>query len=216
MNFPSLFDRYERLAAGADKSFDKIKDEYGKNVQCKVHCTDCCHAVFGLFLIEAAYLKIHFNRLGRKERRAILSRCHRADKELKQIEIKLEKESSPSGNESDLLGKFRVRCPLLNDKEECELYPYPPITCRVYGIPTSIEGKARVCHKSGFKDKATYSTFDLDGVFKELYRLSRDLLENAGSRDLKRAELLFSLSSVLSTPLKSLMTGIPEEPHGRA
>ena len=209
MNLSYLLDRYEHLAEGAEKSFEKIKKEHGQKVQCKVHCSDCCHAVFGLFLIEAVYLKMHFDRLGRSQRRSILSRCHRADKELFRIQKNLKVGNDSLEEGSDLLGKARVRCPLLNNMEECELYPYRPITCRVYGIPTSIRGKARVCGKSGFENGIVYTTFDLDNVYRELYQLSRNFLEKAGSIDPRQAELLISVSNALSTPLNDFIAGIP-------
>ena len=44
------------------------------------------------------------------------------------------------------LGKQRVRCPLLTEKEECVLYEKRPIICRIYGVPFSL--------KNGDKEKA--------------------------------------------------------------
>ena len=83
------------------------------------------------------------------------------------------------------LAKARIRCPLLNDNNECILYPYRPITCRVYGIPTMIQGVPRVCGKAGFKKEQSYPTFNLDGVHRELFELSKELLERAGAKTWK-------------------------------
>ena len=207
MTLSSLFIRYKNLVAEADKAFGKILKEHRPEIKCKAHCSDCCHAVFGLFIVEAVSIKNHFDRLGRKERRAALARGAKAHGDL----LKIEKSFGAGAESSDpsiiQLAKARVRCPLLDDKEECILYEYRPITCRIYGIPTSIKGKARVCSRSGFKDGRTYPTFDLDRAYKELYLLSRELLERTGTSDPERASLLISVSKAIETPIKELITG---------
>jgi hypothetical protein len=103
------------------------------------------------------------------------------------------------------LSKERVRCPLLNQKEECIIYPHRPITCRVYGIPTAIQGQARVCGKAAFEKGESYPTFDLDACYKELYRLSKELLVQMGQSDMEKASLLISVSKVLKTPLEEII-----------
>jgi len=47
----------------------------------------------------------------------------------------------------------------------------------VYGIPTKVQGKARVCWKAGFRKDERYPVFDLDGVYRSLYFLSTELLK---------------------------------------
>jgi len=69
MTLTHLLKRYEQLADRADQAFQKMQQDYPECIKCKPHCSDCCHALFGLFLIETAFLKSHFDRLGRKERR---------------------------------------------------------------------------------------------------------------------------------------------------
>ncbi len=205
MTFIHLSERYEQLATTADQAFYKMQQDYPESIRCRPHCSDCCHALFGLFLIEAAFLKSHFERLGRKERRAALLRSDKADRDLKKLEKNMKERGSASEIGTESLAKERIRCPLLDDKNECILYPHRPITCRVYGIPTSIQGKARVCGKAGFKKGESYPAFDLDGVYQKLYLLSRELLEGAGRRDLEKASLLISVSKAIRTPPKDLI-----------
>jgi len=204
MTLTHLLERYEHLATNADQAFQKMLQDYPECIKCRPHCSDCCHALFGLFLIEAAFLKSHFDRLGRKERRAALLRCDNADRDLKKLENGMQKSGSASEMGTEALAKERIRCPLLDDQKECILYPHRPITCRVYGIPTSIQGKARVCGKAGFKKGESYPAFDLDGVYKKLYSLSKELLEAAGRRDFEKASLLISVSKAIRTPLGDL------------
>lgn len=205
MNFTHLFQRYELLVAKADQAFGKMQKDYGAYIKCKLHCSDCCHAIFGLFLIEAAYLQQHFNQLSRKERQAALLRGKKSEKEYKELEKKLKTYGNDPQMASYSIGRERIRCPLLSDTRECVLYVYRPITCRVYGIPLVIQGKAHACGNAGFKDGESYPSFNLDEVQRELYLLSRELLDRARRKDLERASLLISVSKAIKTPFKDLI-----------
>jgi Fe-S-cluster containining protein len=205
MNFDQLFQRYESLVAKANHAFQKMQKDYGDYIKCKIHCSDCCHAIFGLFLIEAAYLQQHFKKLDSKERRDALLRGEKSGKEQRELEKKLKTYANDPHMTSYCLSKERIRCPLLNDHQECVLYVYRPITCRVYGIPLVIQGKAHVCGNAGFKKGEFYPSFNLDEVQRELYLLSRELLGRAGRKDLERASLLISMSKAIETPFKDLI-----------
>ena len=86
--------------------------------------------------------------------RAALLMGDRADADFKKIEKKLQSHENDPQMRAYVLARERIRCPLLDKNQDCILYPYRPITCRVYGIPTGIHGTARVCGKAGFiKDK---------------------------------------------------------------
>ena len=61
INSTQVLQGYELLVDKADGFFLKVQQTHGACVKCEPHCSDCCHAVFGLFLIEAAYLKRHFD-----------------------------------------------------------------------------------------------------------------------------------------------------------
>lgn len=205
---PDLQRRYESLVDRADRAFLRMGTEHPEELRCRPGCSDCCYALFGLFGIEAAYLKDRFDRLERKERRQILLRCGKMDKDLRKWEESFRVPEKGVEQSPDAMGKARIRCPLLEDDASCALYPYRPITCRVYGIPTRIDGKARVCGKSGFKKGESYPTFDLDHVQRELYLLSRDLLWHLGGGGSgEQASLLISVSQALKAPLRETIRG---------
>jgi Fe-S-cluster containining protein len=212
MTITHLLERYEHLAARADQSFHKMLQDYPECIKCKPHCSDCCHALFGLFLIEAVYIKRHFDELERRKRRAALLNGNKADRDLKKLEKEMHKSGGASEIGTESLAKERIRCPLLDDQKECILYPHRPITCRVYGIPTSIQAKARVCGMSGFKKGESYPAFNLDGVYQQLYSLSRELLQGAGRRDFEKASLLISVSKTIRTPPEDLINESLESP----
>ncbi len=201
-----IIERYKHLIRKADKAFSETAEKYPDLVKCELHCADCCHAMFGLFMIEAYYLKREFDRLPENVRKSALKRADEADKELAGIEKRFREERERSEKTpKHSLSAIRIRCPLLDGKEECILYDSRPLTCRVYGIPTSIHGKAHVCHKSAFKPGEYYPVYNLDEAYQELYYLSRQLLGWEGGKNLDKASLLISVSKCISTPADQLI-----------
>ena len=199
-----LFQTYELLVDKAEAAFQEMQKEHGSCIKCEAHCSDCCHAVFGLFLIEAGNLKEHFDKLTDEEKKAALVRCEQAEKSLERLQNMLREHEGDPQMQAYIMSRERIPCPLLNEDQECALYLHRPITCRVYGIPTKVQGKARVCWKSEFKKDERYPVFDLDGVYRELYFLSTELLKAAGE-DTGKASLLISVSKAITTPLKDLL-----------
>jgi len=200
-----LFQSYELLVDKADAAFQEMQKEHGSCIKCEAHCSDCCQAVFGLFLIEAGYLKEHFDKLTDEEKKAALVRCKQAEKSLERLQKLLQAHEDDPQMKAYIMSRERIPCPLLNEHQECILYMYRPITCRVYGIPTKVQGKARVCWKSEFKKDERYPVFDLDRVHRELYFLSAELLKAAGEDNPERASLLISVSKAITTPLQDLL-----------
>ena len=199
MDFQDIFKRYGLLVAKADRAFQKMSEEYGDCIECRPHCSDCCHAVFGLFLVESVYLKNSFNRLDRKKRRETIRRANKAERDLEKIQVQLQTSDNDLHN---ALSMKRIRCPLLDERDECILYPSRPITCRVYGVPVAVYGKARVCGKAGFKKEKPYPAFDLDAAYKELHSLAKELLLQIGGQDTENASLLVPVSrAITSSPL---------------
>ncbi len=176
---------YELLLSRADSAFAQVRETHGDCVRCGLNCCDCCYAVFELFHVEAVYLNHHFHRcLQREERREVLRRAESALAELTRIK----EAAGGSGGGMLALAEARVRCPLLNDGGRCVLYEYRPVTCRLYGIPTAIEGKGVTCGKSGFSQGTVYPTVNWDVIHDRMFALSEELLqlEGAGGGDKAR------------------------------
>ena len=204
LDFSKTFEKYETLVAQVDKIFSAMQEAHKDCVSCKIQCCDCCYAVFDVSLIEAAYINHHFNRsLGRKERRKILRRAETADRKFYQIKKKLQqmyvKEGKSPEEVLSRLAEDRVPCPLLNDEKVCDLYDKRPVTCRVYGIPTSIGGKPHICGESGFKEGTAYPAVNLDNMNNRLLELSKELLREIGANHPKMHMSLVPVSAVLMT-----------------
>lgn len=221
MDFSKTFEKYEALVAQVDKIFTAMQEAHKDCVSCKIYCSDCCHAVFDVTLIEAAYINHHFGRsLPRKERREILRRAERADRKFYQIKRKLQKMYVKEGKSSDEvlshLAEERAPCGLLNDEKLCDLYAGRPITCRVYGIPTSIDGKPHICGESGFKDGTSYPTVNMDSINDRLIQLSKDLLQEIGSMNPKMHLSLVPVSTALITTYDEEHFGMKNRRHSDA
>jgi Fe-S-cluster containining protein len=214
------FDRYEKLVAQADRVFEKVKTEYPEEVRCQTGCSDCCHALFDLTLIEALYLNHHFLKNFEGEKRElILSKANTADRAIYKVKRKAYQDSQAGKDENQIfeeLAHVRVRCPLLNDDERCELYARRPITCRLYGIPTAIGGKGHTCGLSAFKAGGRYPTVNLDLIHRQLNEISKDLVRDIKSKFSGLGEILVPLSMAILTDYDEIYLGIRDdtEPKG--
>ena len=216
VDLTSYFRKYEALVAQADGAFDRVKNAHADCVKCEEKCADCCFALFDLTLIEALYIHHKFNeKYQGSEKAEILEKSNRADRRIYKIKREAYKDLQAGKNEGEILAAMaleRVRCPLLNEKELCDLYEYRPITCRFYGVPTAIGGAGHTCGKSGFKQGEKYPTVNLDAVHSRLQQISAELLRDIQSKNIKLADLLVPLSSAVILDFDDIFLGIAEEP----
>jgi Fe-S-cluster containining protein len=201
-SFESYFNLYLEVVKEADAAFVRVSQEYADLVRCKPGCNDCCYAVFEMQPVEAAYLSYMFYQLlPRKERREILKKVNKTLARLTGIETRL-RASGAGDSQSHLLAlsRERVECPLLV-QGRCVLYSHRPITCRIYGIPTSIRGKGATCGRSGFVPGEHYPTANMDLVDRRLYEISRVMAAEAAGLILNQGALLFSVARALQEPI---------------
>jgi hypothetical protein len=106
-----LFQTYQMLADKAEAAFQEMQKEHGSCIKCEPHCSDCCHAVFGLFLIEAGYLKDQFDKLTDDEKRAALLRCGEAEKSLERLQNMLQAHEGDPQMQAYIMSRERIRAP---------------------------------------------------------------------------------------------------------
>ena len=210
------YDGVNKAEVTSGTIFKSMEDNYEDFVRCEIRCADCCHAVFGLLPIEAAYINYHFNRIERKARRDILRRAEKAETEMLKAKDTLKVFEDNPKMKVFGLGKQRVRCPFLSDKKECVFYDKRPVICRIYGVPYSLKQdkkeRSYVCGLSGFETKATYPTVKLDNIYNEFVRLSKELFTEAGYLNpAAKATLMLPLARVLRMPFEDIMQGNFEE-----
>lgn len=182
-DFSVFFKEYESLVAQVDAVFHKVAGSFPAEVKCRQGCSDCCHALFDLTLIEAMYLNAKFAELDETQRSQILIEADKADRKAYMFKKKASREAE-EGDHSEILlrtAKERLRCPLLDQEDRCVLYASRPITCRIYGIPLEIGGKSHTCGLSGFEPGKSYPAVKLERIQDMLLSLSNQVLDHVGS-----------------------------------
>ena len=214
-DFTPFFKKYRAIVNMAESVFERVKNDYPDCVKCRVECSDCCHALFDLSLIEALYINHRFNEtINDKRRKRLLEKANRADRRVYQLKKSAFKERENGKTEAEILEKLageRIRCPLLDETNRCELYADRPITCRLYGIPTSIGQQGHTCGLSGFIKGTTYPTVNLDAIHQMLYDISAEMVTEIKSRHIGMAEILVPLSMALLTDYNETYMGVKEE-----
>jgi len=210
-----IFEKYEAFVKQIDEVFKKVCSDYPDCVKCGLECSDCCFALFDLSLVEALYINLKFlENIGDKKDK-VLEAANRIDRNLHQLKRKAFKavESGQKSEEQVLfeMAAERSRCPLLNEENRCDLYAFRPITCRLYGIPTSIDGRGHTCGLSGFKEGVSYPTVNLDTVNAKLKALSEEIVAALRSTHLKMGDVLMPVSMALLTVFDEDYLGVPSE-----
>ena len=214
-DFTPYFKKYEELVEKSDDAFEKVRSAYAECVKCEEKCADCCYALFDLTLIEALYINHKFNEKKKgAEKRELLEKANKADRLVHKIKQKAHRDFQAGKSEDEILAGLaeqRVRCPLLNEAELCDLYDHRPLTCRFYGIPTAIAGQGHTCGKSAFEKGKPYPTVNLDGVNSQLQKISMELIRDLKSRYVKLSDMLVPLSMALITLYDDDYLGVGEE-----
>lgn len=212
--FGKAFDRYDALIDKADQAFAKIKDASGGRISCEKGCSDCCHALFDLSLVEAITLNHRFNQVFEgMERSNILAAADKADREvykLKKTAFKMSEEGRPVEEILETIAKARVRCPLLSDQDACLLYESRPLTCRLYGAPQAIGGQAKTCPKTGFTAGEKIPVINVEKLQDEMMRISADLVRDLPTKNRNMGDMLVPLSMALLTEYDEKFLGLDE------
>lgn len=213
----AVFQEYEALAARTDDLFERVRAQFPAEVACAAGCSDCCHALFDMSLVEAMALNRAFNaRFGfGGPRSAVLEAASDADRAATRLKRHYFQRAKQGATDGDILGEAardRLRCPLLGPDNHCALYEQRPITCRVYGVPTAIHGQAHVCGKCGFVPGGAYPTVALDRVQDKLAELSRRLVVALDSRYRELHTVYVPVSMALLTKYDDAYLGVGPAP----
>lgn len=209
-----VYTKYRQIRDEADALFSHVAKTYPDCVSCHKGCSDCCHAVFDLSLVEAMYLNDAFKKAFSygPERSKIIERASETDRQLTRMKKSLyraEKNGASTEAIMDKASVLRVRCPLLDDNNQCILYEARPVTCRLYGIPLLIGDESHVCGFSGFDQGRQYPAVRTGRIQARLEELSAEIAERLGSR-FELGEVYVPLSMALLTEYDDSWLGIGE------
>jgi len=206
------FAKYEALVETIDQVFERVKKEFPKEVFCREKCSDCCYAMFDLTIIEALYLNRKFKeKFAGTEKSKLIDEATKTDRAIYKLKREAFKEFKDGKNEIEILGKMareRMRCPLLGSDNLCILYESRPITCRLYGIPTSSSGMSHICGRTNFKEGEQYPTVNMDKIYSQLQLISAQMTQAIKSQNIKLCEMLIPVSTALITDFNEEYLGV--------
>jgi Fe-S-cluster containining protein len=209
------FVKYEAIVSMIDQIFGRVKEEYPKEVFCREKCSDCCYAIFDVTIIEALYINHKFKeKFSGTERQALIDKASKTDRVLAKLKRNIQKELKEGKNEVELLAKMgqeRVRCPLLGENDLCILYDSRPLTCRLYGIPTSSAGMSHICGKTNFKEGGKYPTVNTDKIYSQLQLISAEMIKAIESKNIRMHEMLIPISMALITNFNEEYLGVDKK-----
>ncbi|MBF0482336.1 MAG: YkgJ family cysteine cluster protein [Desulfovibrionaceae bacterium] len=217
LDLSAIFSEYEKMAAEADALFATVKKACPEQVSCREGCSDCCHALFDLSLVEAMYINAKFAELvsGEDDRESVIALAGESDRahyRLKRQAFKASQEGVPAAEILDIIARERIRCPLLDDTDHCRLYEHRPITCRIYGAPMEIGGKAHTCAKTGFTPGEKYPTVKVELIQDRLIALSQKIVDAIPTKHAALASVLVPVSMALLSTYDEEYLGLPTEP----
>jgi Fe-S-cluster containining protein len=214
MDMTPFFRKYEAIVKKVDDIFAIMKEKYRDEIRCAPGCSDCCHALFDLTLIEAAYVSHHFRqKFSGGKRETLLEKANKTDRQTYKIKKAAFKAKQQGKDEEEIIAdvaKERVRCALLNDENLCELYEFRPLACRVDGIPASVAGKGRTCTLSEFKSGQSYPTLNRDILHNQLLALSLELVKSIQTKFTQMGDILVPLSMALITEYNETYFGMSD------
>ncbi|MBF0210673.1 MAG: YkgJ family cysteine cluster protein [Desulfamplus sp.] len=212
IDFKEHFAKYEALVSMVDGIFNKVKDEYPKEVFCREKCSDCCYAIFDIPIIEAIYINHKFNQtFSGVKKMELIDTASKVDRSLFKMKRDAYIEVQNGADQLDVLAKMsieRVRCPLLGADNLCVLYESRPITCRLYGIPTSTQGASHICGRTNFEQGSKYPTVNMDKIYTQMQLISADMVKDIKAKNIKVCEMLIPVSMALITDFNEEFFGI--------
>lgn len=147
----AVFSRYESLRAEADTLFSRVNETQPGCVTCKERCSDCCHALFDLSLVEAMYLNRAFSRAFAhgSERSAILSRAAETDRRLTRLKRDLFRAEKDGENPEAIMAhaariKLRALCSTRISAVCSMKADLSPVACTGCLQPSAVRGMSAV------------------------------------------------------------------------
>ncbi len=144
-----IYSVYEDLLIDVENEFDRVRNMFLDRMQCRKGCSSCCHQLFAISTVEAAYISKAVNELAPEERDRMRQRARQYLKELLGSDFLDDQNPEDSNLEAPDLedhsravrealrkqaGLNHIPCPALVD-DACAIYDHRPVMARKFGIP---------------------------------------------------------------------------------
>jgi len=120
-----------QIASAWEAEFGRNQRLHGTKIKCQRGCTDCCHHLFQITELEAAFIAHALKSMPGEKR---LPMEERAQKYIEDREELLAECHVPDAWGSLPPPGLRLACPALEDGA-CQIYEHRPLICRKYGMP---------------------------------------------------------------------------------
>lgn len=125
------FENLKRLASAWEAEFARSKQLHGTKIQCRRGCTDCCHHLFQITELEAAFISTAVKSLPPEKLQPMKQRTRQYVRDREKL---LSDRQVPDAWGSLPPPGLRLACPALEDGA-CQIYDHRPLICRKYGMP---------------------------------------------------------------------------------
>jgi Fe-S-cluster containining protein len=128
---PATDQRYLQIVEAVDAEFERNRALHGDRIHCRPGCSDCCHHLFQITDIEAAWIASGFERLDADTRTRLTTRAIEYTEQRRKFVT--------SAGEAESWGRLpppgtRLACPAL-ENGVCSIYEFRPLMCHKFGMP---------------------------------------------------------------------------------
>lgn len=139
-----------KLVQIVDAAFADAARRSGEWLMCRPGCTQCCHGVFEITLLDAIRLQEGLAKLEQSDRERAARIRQRTQGALERLSPDFPGDPATGllHDDDEAFEHFAddEPCPALDPETgTCDLYASRPITCRVFGPPVRSEGGIGVC-----------------------------------------------------------------------
>ncbi len=135
----SIYRAYRELLSLVDEEFNRVRDMFIDRMQCRKGCSSCCHQLFSINAIEAAYISQGVRELEPDVQDGMRLRASAYLEELTGAEVDPDQTIEDHSRLveqalGNLAGRHHIPCPALVD-DACSIYSHRPVMARKFGIP---------------------------------------------------------------------------------
>jgi Fe-S-cluster containining protein len=178
-------ENYRQLLSWVDRWYRSVRRRHADQVTCTVGCRTCCIGLFDITLADRDLLRAGLARANPAVRKDIQRRADRLMRRVRSRYPKVRNTLAGLGEARiDELCDWlrRVECPALGSENQCRLYEFRPLTCRLHGVPV-IGYDGFPLHEEGcgkcLLKKSDCPHFDVERLVRSEVRL---LKQGYGSR----------------------------------
>lgn len=181
MNIEDILVLYGQLLNSVDDWFGRCVSMAPQNIHCAKGCSSCCRGLFDITMLDACYLKHGFDFLEPQVKHMVTKKAEARLAAVRELWPDFAPPFTLNGREDSewdgiMPDDDETPCVLLDNRGQCLLYQYRPMTCRLHGLPL-IDIDGEVLDSDGCSlNPSMKDLVSLPGLRFEFLRLFQDEL----------------------------------------